>query len=212
MKQGQVMKYSSYNPKLATYFLIIEGRPDLPVYSTLGSALPPREQRIMADALKNKSITRDDFELLSSLETNPGETEKALRGAGVKIVSFGPTAVRGEARKKPLKKDEPSEIDALNELQDPSVKAAIDARRVKVATSLGAEQAADDPKLKEAVASTRTKLTALVNAATTGDRKAQAKWQSLQATYKQDVAKAAKGDNGAKVRVAILKGTGHFAE
>ena len=105
--------------------------------SDIGSTMPPREQRIFDDALKNKTITRDDFELLASLETNPGETEKTLRGSGVKIVSFGPTSVRGEGKGKRDKKSEPSEIDALNELQDPSVRAAIEARRVKVATSSG---------------------------------------------------------------------------
>jgi len=244
-----------------------------------GSALSPREQRILADALKNKTITRDDYELLTSLETNPGDTEKALRGAGVKIVTFGPTAVRGEAKKK-AKRDEPSEIDALNELQDPTVKAAIEARKVRPATSSGdkgaqpatsmgdaaydkaltqlitlrnkaargdeealkslnrladlakqgnarmsslfadmnrsvsATSSSDNsggPGFNKAVTTTRSKLDTLVNRATAGDKAAQAKWQSVQAAYKQDAARASKGDPNAKSRVDLLRATGHFA-
>jgi hypothetical protein len=216
------------------------GRRALAQVSSTGSALPPREQRILTDALKNKTITRDDFELLSSLETNPGETEKTLRGAGVKIVSFGPTAVRGEGRKKqPKKTEDQSELDALNDLQDPSVRAAIEARKVKPATSSGDEKPApkkdpeaalrvhakkdpeeeyrvhgddaDSPAVKARIASIKSKLDALVNAATAGDKKAQARWQGIQASYKQDAAKASKGDAQAQARVDVLKATGHFS-
>jgi hypothetical protein len=131
-----LIAFSSKGPRIASLTI---PEADTVQGSSSGSVMSPREQRILQDALKNKTITRNDFELLTSLETNPGETEKALRGAGVKIVTFGQTTVRGEAKRKLAKKTEPSEIDALNELQDPSVKAAIEARRVKPASSSGAD-------------------------------------------------------------------------
>lgn len=40
LKQGKLLFYSKANPSLATYFLIIEGRPDQPQYSEISGALP----------------------------------------------------------------------------------------------------------------------------------------------------------------------------
>ena len=183
-----------------------KGRRALPAVSSAGSAMSPREQRILEGALKNKTITRDDFELLTSLETNPGETEKQLRGAGVKIVSFGQTTVRGEARRK-AKKEEPSEIDALNDLMDPSVKAAIEARKVKPAVSMGDS---DDRKAKM-VSDTKTRLSAIKDAAAKGDKTAQVKWSNAQTNYKKLQDKASKGDAKAKTVASILADTNLFA-
>lgn len=168
--------------------------------------MSPREQRILEGALKNKTITRDDFELLASLETNPGETEKQLRGAGVKIVSFGQTTVRGDAKRK-NKKEEPGEIDALNDLMDPSVKAAIEARKVKPAVSMGDS---DDRKAKM-VSDTKTRLSAIKDAAAKGDKTAQVKWSNAQTNYKKLQDKASKGDAKAKTVASILADTNLFA-
>jgi hypothetical protein len=78
--------------------------------------------------------------------------------------------------------------------------------------SLKGDAPSDTAARDKLVADTKTRLTALVNAATAGDKKAQAKWDLARANYAKAKARAAKGDAKAKDVVSVLEATGLFTK
>jgi hypothetical protein len=82
-----------------------------------------------------------------------------------------------------------------------------DAKLYKSLDADGATTAAHD----KLVASTKTRLQTLVNAATAGDKKSQAKWETAKANYSKAKARASKGDTKSKDVVSVLEATGLFS-
>jgi hypothetical protein len=90
LKNGKLMMYSAYrarNPHQATYFFILEGRPDIPVYSTLGS--DDGKGKLVADTKARLSLLANKATSGDKVSQKKWETAKTNYETNKKRASGG---------------------------------------------------------------------------------------------------------------------------